>query len=284
MVQISRPAFRYHGAKWLLAPWVIEHLPGNHDLYCEPFGGSGGVLLRKKRSPLEVFNDLDDEVVNFFRVLREQEDELVRAIWLTPYGKTEHELAKEYCEDALERARRFYVLMGMGVTQRMISNPGWAVRRRLNYVGSKGNKKRTSSPATTFMVVEHLYTVAERMRGVIIEKRPAIEVMHYYDDSNALFYVDPPYVMETRTERESYGYKHEMSNGDHIDLAMVLHGLKGMVVLSGYRCALYDELFGGWERFDRTTRVQGTGIAMESLWLSPRVSGSLKNGRQMDLL
>lgn len=281
-MKISRPALRYHGAKWLLAPWIIKHLPGHHDLYCEPFGGSGGVLLRKKRSPLEVFNDLDDEVVNFFRVLREQEDELVRAIRFTPYAVKEWEAAGEPDPDPLESARRFFVRSVMSIAG---PTAQWRTGfRRQKVLTKKNGKKKMTPAAISFMRIEHLHQVADRLRGVTIECDDALDLMVRYDGDRALFYVDPPYVAETRGRWARHAYSHELSDGDHVRLAEVLHGLEGMVVISGYRCGLYDGLFGDWERFDRVSRVNGPGSAVESLWLSPRALKGLKRPRQMGLL
>ena len=99
MTQITRPALRYYGGKWAVADWVIRHFP-HHDCYVEPYGGAGSVLLNKQPSPLEVLNDLDGETVNFFRVLREQPEALMRAIELTPFSREEYECSYRIPEDA----------------------------------------------------------------------------------------------------------------------------------------------------------------------------------------
>ena len=104
----SRPPLRYHGGKWRIAPWIIGQLP-EHDAYVEVFGGAAGVLLRKPRSPIEVYNDLDNQVVNFFTVVRCRGTcaELARAVDLTPFSRAEFELAHEPSGDPVEAARRF---------------------------------------------------------------------------------------------------------------------------------------------------------------------------------
>lgn len=264
-----RPALRYHGSKWLMAPWIISHLPVEHGVYVEPFCGALAVLLRKRRSALEVANDLDGEVVNFFAMLRNRTDELIEAIRLTPYARAEMELAMEPAEDDLERARRFYVKAYQtqsGPTGRWRS--GWRI-----------STKSHVAPSMTFANVEHLYEVAERLRGVAFECAAAAEVIKRYDSADTLFYLDPPYVSETRGRWKGHAYAHEMSTDDHLALAAQLHEVKGMAVLSGYRCDLYDEQFADWHRVDYTARTD-RGYAVESLWLN---DAAVARGRQKRL-
>ena len=114
-----RPALRYHGAKWRLAPWIISCIPAAHDSYIEPFGGSAAVLLRKSRSPIEVYNDLDGDVVAFFRMLRERPDDLIRAIYWTPFAHAEQQLSRQPTDDPLERARRLYARSYLTISGQM---------------------------------------------------------------------------------------------------------------------------------------------------------------------
>lgn len=266
----SRPAGRYHGHKWLLAPWILEHIPARHDLYCEPFGGLAAVLLRKERSPIEVYNDLDGDLVNYFRILREDPDRLVRAIALTPFAKTEWELGYEPTPDPVERARRFYIRAYMSIAGPTAQwNTGW--RRQKKFSRGNDGRKMMTPAAMTFAKTDHLYDVANRLRGVTIECDAALAIIERYDHSEAVFYCDPPYVHETRGRWSGQAYNHEMSDGDHRKMAAVLHHARGMVILSGYDSALYQELFSDWRRIDRQARVNGPGHAIESLWLNPAV-------------
>jgi DNA adenine methylase len=243
------------------------HFPA-HECYCEPYSGSLAVLLRKGRSPLEVANDLDRETINFFRVLREQPDELIRLINLTPYAKAEWELSFELSGEPLEDARRFYARSYMSIAGPTAQwKTGWR-RQKVISRGVQGDKKMTPA-SITFMQTDHLYQVAERLRGVQIECDDALAIMKRYDSPVTLHYVDPPYVPATRGRWSEHAYAHEMDDADHRQLAAVLHGLSGMVVLSGYRCAMYDELFVDWKRIDKRSRINGPGDALESLWLSP---------------
>lgn len=266
----SRPALRYHGAKWNLAPWIIEQFPA-HELYCEPFGGSAAVLLRKERSLLECYNDADGDLVNFFRIMRDDPDRLIAAIELTPYAKEEWLLSYEPAQEPVEAARRFYLRSYMsiaGPTARW--KTGWR-RQKAFTRGTGGESKMTPAPLS-FMRIEHLYLVAKRLCGVQIEQDDALAVIERYDTPETLFYVDPPYVQETRGRWKAAAYSHEMSDQAHRELASCLHQVEGMVILSGYRCPLYDELFADWLRLDKTTRVNGPGSAVESLWLSARAA------------
>lgn len=269
----NRPAFRYHGAKWLLAPWILRQFPG-HESYCEPFGGSAAVLLQKRRSWLEVYNDADGEVVNFFRVLRERPAELVRLINLTPWAKSEWQDAFTPTGESLEDARRFYIRAYMSIAGPTAQwNQGWR-RQKVISRGAKGDKKMTPGPVS-FANTEHLYQVAERFRRVQIECDDALAVMNRYDSDVTLHYVDPPYVPATRGRWAEKAYSHEMDEPAHGELAVVLNELSGMVILSGYHCALYDELFPDWTRIDKSARINGPGSAVESLWLSPAAEARL---------
>ncbi len=266
-----RPALRYHGAKWRLAPWILSHFPAlaSYDVYAEPFGGSAAVLLRKERSPIEVFNDLDDDVVGFFRALRECPEALIRAIELTPFARREWARAGEVTADPVENARRFYLRSYgsiAGPTAQWRS--GW--RRQKVLARRADGSGAMISAARTFADVSHLHTVAARMRGVFIEAEDALDLIRRYDHPRALFYVDPPYPAATRARWQKTAYRHEMSDEQHCQLAAVLAGCRGMVVLSGYDCELYRELFpaSAWWSAARPSRTNGKGSANEVVWLN----------------
>ena len=263
----KRPALRYHGSKWLLAPWIISHFPA-HECYVEAYGGGASTLLRKHRSWLEIYNDLDHQVVNYFRVLRERPEDLVRAIQLTPYSLIEWELAQDDDPDPLESARRLYVKSFQGIAGPTAQwRTGW--RRQKTITKSKGNKKTTPAPRS-FMVTEHLYIIAERLRGVEIDCEPALRVIDRFDSPHTLFYLDPPYPASTRNRWKKHAYRHEMTDKEHRELARAVHSLRGMVLISGYQCGLYDELYADWTRVEREARTNSpNGMAIESLWLSP---------------
>lgn len=274
----TRPALRWHGGKWLLAPWIIGHFPP-HLVYVEPFGGAASVLLRKPRAHAEIYNDLDDEAVNLFRVLREPEqaDSLTRLLELTPFARTEFELGWEPTDDRVERARRLIVRSFMGFGSNAHSDMG----RGHKTTGFRANSSRSgSTPAEDWRNYPGaMWALIERLRGVIIERRPAMQVMASHDATTTLHYVDPPYVHATRNQRNPYDpkhrYRHEMSDADHGELLAFLQGLTGMVVLSGYPHPLYDNALSGWGRIEREALADGTRPRTEVLWLNPACVAAL---------
>lgn len=259
----KRPLVRYHGGKWRMAPWILQHLPP-HRCYVEPYGGGASVLLRKPRAYAEVYNDLDDEIVNLFRVARDDGERLALACELTPFARGEFEDSYgQLAGDPLERARRtvFRSFSGFGSAAATGQSSGF--RANSNRSGSTPAHDWKSYP-------ECLRLVIQRLRGVVIEHRDALSCMAQHDSPDTLHYVDPPYVHSTRAFRaRAHSYRHEMTDGQHIALATALRGLRGMVVLSGYRSDLYDRLYEGWERIDLPTHADGARPRVESLWLSP---------------
>lgn len=283
----TRPVIRYFGGKWRLAPWIIEHFPA-HRVYVEPYGGAASVLLQKERSYAEVYNDMDGEVVNLFRVLRDPAlgPKLRRLVHLTPYARLDFELAYQPSDDPLEQARRTIVkaFLGFGSNSVQADTPsGRGFGTRLSTVkpktGFRSDSNRSgSTPARDwYNYPGSLDAVIDRLRGVVIEQKPALELIPTFDRAETLYYVDPPYPHGTRQRPRTDRYRHEMSDDDHRALAELLHGVKGMVVVSGYPCALYDdELFAGWERFTRPARADRQRDATEVLWLNPAAADRLQ--------
>lgn len=270
-----RPIVRYHGGKWLLAPWIVGHLPP-HRVYVEPFGGGGSVLLRKPRSYAEVYNDLDGEIVNVFRVARDCGEHLVRSLELTPFSRDEFLLSYEPSDDPLEQARRTIARSFMGFGSAAVCGESSGFRANSNRSGTTPAQDWRNYP-------EALKRIVARMRGVVIENRDAVEVMKVHDGPDTVHYVDPPYVHETRARGDRVSvkqYKHEMTDDQHRELAAVLHGLRGAVILSGYESTLYDELYGGWVSIGRPAHAGGARKRTEVLWVSPKVSA---NQLRMDI-
>lgn len=271
-----RPAIRYHGAKFRIAPWVLQHFPP-HTCYVEPFGGAAGVLLQKPRAYAEVYNDLDGDVVNFFRVLRdpEQRRELIEACALTPYAREEFDLAWKPADDPVEQARRLAVRasMGFGSAGATKGTTGFRIDTKRAYGTAQQIWQRYP---------ENLAQVGERLQGVLIENRPAIEVLRAHDGPDTLHYADPPYVHATRCRidgKAGRGYRHEMSDADHAELLQVLDGLAGMVVLSGYDTALYRDVLGeGWTMSTTSARIsagRGSATRQEVIWMNPACQAAL---------
>ncbi len=231
-------AFGWYGGKFSHLDWLLTLLPTCHH-YCEPFAGSAAVLLNRDPSPVETYNDLDGEVVNFFRVLRDNKDRLIEVIGLTPFSREEFDLACVIDPDldAVERARHFFVRarqVRTGLAQKA-SLGRWANCKNTSRSGMSGVVSRWLGS------IESLPEIAERLLRVQIENRPAIEVIKLYDSPDTLYYCDPPYVHSTRGDCCAYG--NEMTDDDHCELAHVLNNVRGLVALSNYDCSLLGDLY-----------------------------------------
>ncbi len=256
---IERPLVRYHGGKWELAPWIISHFPP-HKIYCEPFAGGASVLLQKPRAWAEVYNDLDGEMVNLFQIVRDRGLELRSALEVTPFSRVEFFAAFERSADTLEQARRTIMRSHMGFA-------GVGIHGRTTGFRSF-SRNSGSHPASQWRVFpDHLEAVVERMRGVVLENRDALEVIDQQDSPDTLFYLDPPYAPETRDA--GVDYRHEMTTEQHGAFLQRLPALKGMVVLSGYPCAAYDAALSDWRRAEREALAERALARTEVLWISP---------------
>ena len=269
--EVSRPALRYHGGKWRLAPWIIGHLP-RHKAYVEPFGGAMSVLLRKAPAYTEVYNDLDACVVNFFRVLRDDQksSRLRQQLAATPFSRVEFEQAWQPAECDVERARRLVVRSFMGYSTVGVTGKV----RDATRTGFRASCHRQGvTPAHNWAgYPQAIDAFRARLDGVVIECRDAFEVIEQQDRPHTLFYIDPPYVQATRGERwQSEGYAHDMTASGHEALAELLRSVAGMVVLSGYRSELYRDLYEahGWKRSERGARADGGRARTECLYLNP---------------
>jgi len=242
----KRIVFGWYGGKFSHLEWLLPLLPETKQ-YCEPFAGSAAVLLNRVPSPVETYNDIDGEVVNFFKVLRDQPEELSRVIALTPFSREEFHIAVNGSTNGksrLERARRFYIRARQART-------GLAQTATL---GRWANCKNTSRSGMSGVVsrwlggVEGLPELAERLLRVQIENRPALDLIRLYDNPDTLFYCDPPYLHQSRGDSKAYGF--EMDEDDHRELADTLKSCHGKVAISGYRSEVMDKLYRGWRRFD----------------------------------
>lgn len=283
VARLPRPLLRYLGGKWLLAPWIVQHFPP-HRVYVEPFGGAANVLLRKPVSQTEVYNDLDDDLVELFRVLRNpaQASALVALLRLTPIARSEFFAAYEPGTDPVERARRLVVRSFMGF--------GSCASRRDRTTGFRTGARTGEAPASREWATyaDALEAIIRRLQGVAIENLPASAVIAQRDGSDTLFYVDPPYVHATRSPKRtrtapSNGYRFEMSDADHVALLEQLRGVAGMVVLSGYATPIYDRALGDWMRVEKETHADGARDRTEVLWVNPAAATRLR-GQQADLL
>ena len=267
-------AIPWYGGKYKHLPHLLPLFPSNAHHYVEPFGGGATVLLNLPPHPLETYNDLDGGVVQFFRALRDRGDELHRALELTPYSREEFALACAPVEDGtddVERARRFYVRLTQGFSGVPNSREGdgsWAYCIGLS-------RRGMAAPVSKHVgKVALLPEVVARLRAVQVENKPALDIIKRYDSPDTLFYIDPPYLPETRVAGSVGMYRHEMSDDDHMDLLIAVREVEGRVLLSGYRNKMYDERLNmetGWWSHDLPEKCATTSLPSQRPDGSPRV-------------
>jgi DNA adenine methylase len=268
MDKIRRPILRYFGGKFLLAEWIVENMP-EHRVYVEPYGGAASVLMRKKRAYAEVYNDLNQDIVGLFTILRNPDmaKELERQLRLTPYARAEFELASDATDCALEASRRLIIRSFMGFGAESAND-------RTRATGFRGDSNKSgSTPARDWVnYADSIPHFSKRLLGVVIENLPALEIIKKYDAKDALFYVDPPYPFETRGDRQRY--LHEMDSKDHTALLEALREVKGMVMLSSYPNPAYEAL--GWHSLERKAYADGARERREVLYFNNRAVSGIK--------
>lgn len=245
----------YPGAKWGMAKEIVALMPP-HRSYLEPFFGSGAVLFNKPPSAIETVNDIDGDITNFFKVLREQPERLAQAIALTPYSRDVFNDAHENRgTEEFDRAYRFAIRSKMGHGFKTYQKTGFKIdvyARERSYCVDYWNR-----------LSKDIIPAANRLKGVQIENQPALDVIKKFNYDNVLIYADPPYLLDTRGGRQ---YRHEMTEQDHIDLLAALLQHKGSVILSGYPSEMYDRELKGWSRITRKSYNQNSDQRTEILW------------------
>ncbi|MBN8594817.1 MAG: DNA adenine methylase [Anaerolineae bacterium] len=264
MTYQDAPPLRRVGGKWKLSDWIISFFPP-HDVYVEPYAGGAAVFFRKEPSAIECINDLESDVVNFFKVLRERHDELARAIELTPFSREEYEQAYDLAaahHDPVEWARRYYILAYQSFGAFSGRRTGW------RYTLQSDSR---SAPVGDWNRLTGLEKAARRLKQAHIEHDDALSVIKRWDSPKTLFYLDPPYLGSERTGGHRKRYALEMmGEHEHCQLAEVLHQIQGMAVLSGYDGPLYQRLYPDWPTFHKDVNTTGNSMATETLWVSPR--------------
>lgn len=246
----------YPGSKWSMVDWIIDNMPA-HDTYLEPFFGSGAIFFNKTPSKVETINDLDSNVVNLFRVIRDRPEELAKLVKWTPFSREEYYSAYEVTGDSLEDARRFLARCWQAIGVKMSDRTGWR-----SIIGAETHNRTKEWRS----IPDRILKIADRLKDAQIESQPAAKLIERYRRPEVLLYVDPPYILETRTNRH---YKHEMTNEDHVELLDLLDQHPGPVLLSGYAHPLYDERLKHWHR-ETLKAVAETGSARtEVLWINP---------------
>lgn len=249
---------KYPGSKWSLAEWIIGFFPEHHS-YLEPFFGSGAVLFNKPRSHIETVNDLDQNVVNLFECIRENPKRLAEMVYMTPYARMVYEKAyEEIPEDKFEAALNFYIRLNMGHGFRTSGE-------RVGWKNDVQGRERSYASQDWCNLPEKIMQAAERLRGVQIENKPAVELIRRYNYPNVLIYADPPYVLSTRHGKQ---YRHEMDDQAHEELLDALIAHKGSVLISGYDNDLYNDRLRYWHREEAVGHKMNTDKTQEVIWMN----------------
>jgi len=254
---------KYPGSKWTLADWIIKFFPKHHS-YLEPFFGSGAVLFNKPRSHIETVNDLDNNVANLFECIREDPVRLASMIYMTPYAREVYERAyQEIQEDKYEAALNFYIRLNMGHGFRTTG-------KKVGWKNDVQGRERAYAAQDWIHLPEKIQQAAERLRGVQIENRPAVELIERFNHESVLIYCDPPYMLETRHGKQ---YRCEMNDAEHAELLEVLLKHRGAVAISGYDTKLYQDMLAGWRRYENISYSQVCSGKQEVLWLNYELPG-----------
>lgn len=250
-----RPLINYFGGKWRIAPWIISNFP-EHKIYCEPFGGSLSVLLRKERSKREIVNDVDNELFNLYLVARDCGRELQEKLKLTPHHRTEYKLSMQKSDDPIEQARRTIVRCYFGIGDSFLHN----------HNAFRTSKTSNTSVASSFKnYADQFNDIIARLAGVTIENLPYEKMFEKYDSKETLWYLDPPYMLTTRSRK--YNYREDWSNLKHMSFLGEIKKLKGNVILSGYHSDVYSSELDGWKVHEKEALTQGAQKRTEVLWI-----------------
>lgn len=253
-----KAVMKYPGSKWSIAEWIISFFPPHHS-YLEAFFGSGAVLFNKPRSNIETVNDLDGNVVNLFEWIRKDPERLAHEIYFTPYARQVYEDAfAKVPEDSLQKAVNFYIRLNMGHGFRTTGE-------KVGWKNDVQGRERAYAATDWVNLPEKIIQAAERLRGVQIENRPAVEIIQRFNSPKVLVYLDPPYVLGTRHGKQ---YRHEMEDKDQNDLLDAALAHKGPVLLSGYDNELYNSRLKGWHREETTCYSQVCSKKREILWMN----------------
>ncbi len=248
---------KYPGAKNRIAHWICGFIP-RHNVYLEPFAGSLAIFFNKQPAKIETLNDLDENVVNYFRVLREKSQELIEQLILTPFSRTEYYNAFEIGNNDtdVERARKFAVRCWQGFGASNVYRNGFR------------SSQQSNSPHCTKEwggLPNRLIKASKRLLNAQIENLPAIEIIKRYNTPDVFIYADPPYLTSTRKPNL---YNHEMTDADHEELLLLLLDHPGKVIISGYENDMYDDFLRGWHKEHKRTQAEAGNIRTETLWLN----------------
>lgn len=270
MCKVKETVLKYSGSKWRSAEWIISSFPAGYEkmTYLEPFFGSGAVFFQKQRSTIETINDIDDNIVNLFKVIREYPEEFSKQIELTPWARSEYResYSIEDCKgagkkDRLERARRFMVRMWQAIGGKTSDITGWSNNIKPDYTG------KAKWGRLTPLILETAYRLKNEGNNIVqIECMNAFDLIRRYDRSETLLYCDPPYLLSTRNNNRIY--KNEMDEEQHIKLLKLLTEFKGKVILSGYKSEMYESYLSHWYTDSRKSNCEMGKSATETIWMN----------------
>lgn len=257
------PVLKYPGSKWRIANWIVSNFPAGYEkmTYLEPFFGSGAVFFNKKRSLVETINDLDGNVVNLFKQIRDNPEALARAIEYTPWSREEYSISYKKTGDDLEGARRFLVRMWQAIGAKSSDITGW--RSNIKSINGNVTQWGTVLPKNIVEISSRLKHINNRL--VQIECQPAVKLIQRYARENVFIYADPPYVLSTRSKRI---YAYEMKDADHVELLRLLLKHHGPVIISGYMNDIYAELLKDWNTQVRLTNCESGLKREEVIWMN----------------
>lgn len=248
-----RPVLKYPGSKWKMAEWIISLMPP-HKSYLEPFFGSGAVFFKKEPSRIETINDMDGEIVNLFRCIREEPEELMRCVTMTPYSRAEYEQAWEKFRFragvpsvGVEAARMTLVRYWQSHGSTSVYKGGWK--------NDRAGREYAYDMRYWRQLPEWIAAAATRLKDAQIEQAPAVDVIRRFQHPEVLIYADPPYVISKRKGRQ---YVVDMvEDAEHIELLEALKDHTGPVILSGYDNELYDRHLQGWMKLHKKALAEG---------------------------
>lgn len=272
LIYEMKTILKYPGAKNRIAHWICEYIP-DHKVYLEPYFGSGAVFFNKLPARIETLNDIDGNIVNYFRVIREKPEELIALMKMTPFSRDEYNAAFENLpEDSdVERARKFAVRCWMGIGCSNLYKNGFR------------SSQQSTSPHVTKewrMLPERLLLASDRLMNAQIENLPAMELIKRYDTADVFMYVDPPYLHGTRKD---HLYKHEMENTEHEELLELLTGHPGKILISGYDNELYNTMLSGWKKAQKKTQAEAGIRRVETIWMNYEVGQMSMNDIGMEV-
>lgn len=257
-----RTVLKYPGSKWNIAGQLVNMIPPHHS-YVEPFFGSGAVLFNKSVSDIETINDLDSDVMNLFQCIQQDSERLARLIMTTPFSREEYDKQFEIpdgsiCVNAYQRAANFLIRCWQGHGFR---TNGYKVGWKNDVVG----RERAYALWNWYRLPEWIIDIAERLRMVQIENRPAIDVIKRFDYDNVFMYIDPPYLLNTRAGKQ---YKHEMSDSDHEEMLKTTLQSKAKIMISGYESDMYNDYLKGWNKVCFNSCAEHGKPRTEVVWMN----------------